>query len=345
MKHKVKYTVLDLFSGIGGLHSGFKDEGFEISLAIDFDENCEKTHKSNYPEIRFIKKDIRLISNEEIKALVGNKIDVLLGGPPCQGFSTIGNRASSNPYKRKKRDSRNDLFNEYIRILNLIKPKFFLMENVKGLLTKDSGRVFERIKKEYVKTGYYFDYSLLDVVDFGVPQFRKRVFFYGNKYNIKMTPPNKTCGALSTSKPYKTVGESIMDLVGKENRFANHSPLYHRDKNIKRYSYIPEGGRLPEQNLPVELYRKNFGNTFKRLDRKKPSLTMVPGHNAFPIHPTLNRSLTVREAARLQTFPDTFIFMGSRQSQCTQVGNAVPVQMARAWAKHIKGYLESMSEK
>lgn len=124
----------------------------------------------------------------------------------------------------------------------------------------------------------------------------------------------------------------------------NHVPLKHGEINIRRYKLIPEGGRLPENDLPPELYRKNFGNTFKRLHRNKPSLTMVPGHNAFPIHPWLDRSLTVREAARIQTFPDDYIFMGPRDKQCMQVGNAVPPMMAKAWAEQIKKELDAYYE-
>ena len=120
----------------------------------------------------------------------------------------------------------------------------------------------------------------------------------------------------------------------------NHVPLKHGAINIERYKLMLEGGRMPEKDLPPEVYRKNFGNTFKRLHRDKPSLTMVPGHNAFPIHPWLNRSLTVREAARIQTFPDDYIFVGPRDKQCMQVGNAVPPLMAKAWADHLREVLD-----
>ena len=129
-----------------------------------------------------------------------------------------------------------------------------------------------------------------------------------------------------------------------QNEIDNHIPLKHREKNIARYKLIPEGGRMPEDKLPSELYRKNFGNTFKRLDRQEPAFTMVPGHNAFPIHPTENRSLTVREAARIQTFPDNIIFPGTRQSQCIQVGNAVPPKLAKVLALHLLKLLDENQE-
>lgn len=327
-----KYNVLDLFSGVGGFSIGFENAGFNIALAIDLDKDCEKTHNRNFAHIPFIQEDIRNIKS--IKDKLNVDIDVIIGGPPCQGFSTIGSRISSCPTKRGKHDPRNDLFTDYIRLLKEVKPKIFLMENVKGLLTKDNGQILERIVQEFHNTGYSFNYVILNAANYGVPQIRNRVFFYGTRLDLDI----KSLVPLAThigDEAYEKVGTHIMDLVGKEYNFPNHMPLKHNEINLRRYSYIPEGGRLPEKDLPTDLYRKNFGNTFKRLHREKPSLTMVPGHNAFPIHPTENRSLTVREAARIQTFPDNIIFEGSRQKQCMQVGNAVPPKLSEAWGKQI----------
>ncbi len=332
------YKVVDLFSGAGGFQIGFEREGFEIVLSTDLDEDCEKVHKKNRPNVPFLKMDIHDLSSEILDKFVGKdtNIDVLIGGPPCQGFSTIGKRISSDPEKRTAFDPRNTLFREYIRILNYLKPKFFVMENVQGLLTRDKGRIFEEVKDTFKRTGYEFNYAILNAADYGVPQIRNRVFFYGNRVGVKMEPPIASCDG-TDARPYRTVNETIGDLANiPDNSEINHVALKHGEKNIRRYALIPEGGRLPEDQLSPELYRRNFGNTFKRLHRDKPSLTMVPGHNAFPIHPWLNRSLTVREAARIQTFPDEYIFMGPRQKQCMQVGNAVPPIMAQCWAKYIK---------
>lgn len=340
------YKIVDLFSGAGGFQIGFEREGFDTVLSTDFDEDCEKVHKKNRPHVPFLRMDVHDLSSDIIDEYVepNSNIDVLIGGPPCQGFSTIGKRISSDPEKRNAFDPRNTLFREYIRILNYLKPKFFVMENVQGLLTRDKGRIFEEVKKKFEDTGYEFNCVILNAADYGVPQIRNRVFFYGNRIGVKMHPPIACCDG-TEDKPYKTVGETIGDLsVVTDNKEINHVALKHGEKNIKRYSLIPEGGRLPEDQLPPELYRKNFGNTFKRLHRDKPSLTMVPGHNAFPIHPWLNRSLTVREAARIQTFPDDYVFMGPRQKQCMQVGNAVPPVMAQCWAKYIKKELDRYYE-
>lgn len=340
-----KYKIVDLFSGAGGFQLGFEKQGFEVVLSTDFDKDCEAVHKLNRPNVPFLRLDIHNLDEATLDNYVGknNNIDVLIGGPPCQGFSTIGKRISSDPNKRTEADPRNTLFQEYIRILKYLKPKFFVMENVQGLLTRDKGKIFEEIKKRFKETGYAFNYVILNAADYGVPQIRNRVFFYGNRLDIEMHPPIATHG--SESKPHVTVGETIGSLAEIEcNDRINHVPLNHGEINIRRYALIPEGGRLPEDNLPPELYRKNFGNTFKRLHRDKPSLTMVPGHNAFPIHPWLNRSLTVREAARLQSFPDDYIFAGPRQKQCMQVGNAVPPLLAEAWAKYIKEELDKYYE-
>lgn len=344
---KIKYRTLDLFSGAGGLQLGFESEGFDILLSTDFDSDCETVHKINRPNTPFLKMDIHDLDKKTLKKYLGEnlEIDMLIGGPPCQGFSTIGKRISSDPIKRHEADPRNTLFREYIRILNTVKPKIFLMENVQGLLTRDKGKIFEEIQQTFKATGYDFHYVILNAADYGVPQIRNRVFFYGNRIGLDLHPPKAICDG-TKEKPYKTVGEAISDLANIDNdEKINHVALKHGEKQIKRYALIPEGGRLPEDKLPPELYRKNFGNTFKRLHRDKPSLTMVPGHNAFPIHPWLNRSLTVREAARIQTFPDDYIFAGPRQKQCMQVGNAVPPLMAKAWAKYFKEELDRYYEK
>lgn len=340
-----KYKIVDLFSGAGGLELGFEQAGYDVVFATDFDEHCEKVHLLNRPNIPFLRADIHNLDEETLSQYIHEDIDVLVGGPPCQGFSTIGKRISSDPTKRYQSDPRNTLFKEYIRILKYIKPKFFLMENVEGLMTRDKGTIFEEIKRTFKETGYEFNYIVLNAADYGVPQMRNRIFFYGNRVGIKMEPPTATHSE-DGKTPWETVGKAIGDLADKgDDKEINHVALKHGEINIQRYKLIPEGGRLPEHSLPPELYRKNFGNTFKRLHRNKPSLTMVPGHNAFPIHPWLDRSLTVREAARIQTFPDDYYFVGPRDKQCMQVGNAVPVKLAKAWAEQIKKELDEYYEK
>lgn len=337
---KNKPIFIDLFSGAGGFLRGFIDAGFSCSMSLEKWKPAIESHKYNYNNIPLIDRDIKDVDNEELKKY--RDIDVIVGGPPCQGFSTIG--------KRLIKDPRNELVFEYIRFVNIIRPKIFLMENVKGLLSAGEGSLREIIKGEFESIGYHnIKCEVLCAADYGVPQVRHRVFFMGvrNDLNLDIDFPKPI---IIGKDNYVTVGETIMDLVGRENEFPNHIPMNHKEVVRERMKYIPEGGGLPEEGIPEHLIYgarsdfkeskiKNFSHVYKRLHRQKPASTMVPGHNAFPLHPTENRSLTVREAARIQSFPDDVVFCGNRQEQCIQVGNAVPVKLAYELAKHIRKYL------
>jgi len=326
-KNKTNYTVLDLFCGAGGLHIGFEKRGCIIELCVDNNALVEKTHKKNFSHIPFINEDISQNPMKEIKNHIDGTVDIIIGGPPCQGFSTIGNRVSSDPEKRNKHDSRNELVLAYARIVRELKPKYIVMENVKGILSAKGGGYLESVLSELREAGYDTDYKLVNMADYGVPQIRERVLILGNRLGIPVTFPEPTHSdnAEDGLAPWRKCWEVLSDLENHRDMPGfNHVALKHTPINIERYKLIPEGGRLPETSLPPELYRRNFGNTYKRLSRNRPALTMVPGNDAFPIHPTLNRSLTVREAARIQTFDDAIIFEGNRRQQGHQVGNAVP---------------------
>lgn len=339
-------TVVDLFSGAGGLHIGFERAGFKIKLCIDNNTQVEKTHKLNFPNIPFINRDISLISSEEIKSYIKEDLDIIAGGPPCQGFSTIGKRSSSDPMKRNAHDPRNDLVLTYARIISDLKPKFIVMENVKGILTMDKGAYLKKVLKLLRDSGYQVDYKLINMADYGVPQIRSRVIILGNRLGLPVRFPEPTHAENETLifRKWNNCWDVIKDLKNLcDTPEFNHVTLKHTAKNIERYKLIPEGGRLPEDKLSAELYRKNFGNTYKRLDRKKPSLTMVPGNDAFPIHPTLHRSLTIREAARIQTFPDEMIFAGNRRQQGHQVGNAVPPMFSEILANFLREELSKVN--
>lgn len=323
-----KYTAVDLFSGAGGLHIGFENVGFDIRLCIDNNVIVAKTHSRNYPHIPMINRDINLISTEEIKGyLTDGKVDVVIGGPPCQGFSTIGKRASSNPEKRVRKDPRNELVYAYVRIIRELCPKLIVMENVKGILSLDSGAYLQNVLSLLKSSGYEAEHKLINMADYGVPEIRERVIIIGNRIGLPVAfpKPDHSDHPEDGLPSWNNCWDVIKDLENKPDMPEfNHVALKHTERNIARYKLIPQGGRLPENLLSPELYRKNFGNTFKRLSQNRPSLTMVPGNDAFPIHPTLHRSLTVREAARIQTFPDTVFFEGNRRQQGQQVGNAVP---------------------
>lgn len=335
----MSFQAIDLFSGAGGFHIGFEKEGFEIKLCIDNDDLVERTHKRNFPNIPIINRDIRTVSSEEIKTYLDDgTVDVIIGGPPCQGFSTIGKRVSSDPEKRAKHDPRNELVLTYAGIIREIRPKFIVMENVKGILTLQNGAYLQNVLAQLHEAGYDAKYKLINMADYGVPEIRERVVIIGNRIGLPAEFPvqDHSDNPEDGLPMWNNCWDAIKDLESLcDTPEFNHVALKHTEKNIARYKLILEGGRLPEDNLPPELYRKNFGNTYKRLSRTRPALTMVPGNDAFPIHPTLNRSLTVREAARIQTFPDNIIFEGNRRQQGHQVGNAVPPVFSAKLAKFI----------
>ena len=329
-----KLNVLGLFSGAGGLDMGFKEAGFNIIGASDIWDESQNTMKLNFPNLPFLCKDITTMKVEEILHLTNNVYpDVIVGGPPCQGFSISGDKNSSDP--------RNKLFESYVRIVDGLNPKCFVFENVKGIKTMFKGRYLKTVANSFSKIGYDIHVKVMNSSEYGVAQNRERVIIFGSRLNKKFSYPKPSNKGVGKLKPRKNVQDAIGDLVKiKHKEFPNHLILNHNDIVIERYKYIPEGGKLPPPDqLPKEIRRKNFGNTYVRLDRKKPSPTMVPGNNAFPVHPTLNRSLTPREAARIQSFPDDFIFSGNRKNQCILVGNAVPPLLAANLANEIKRYL------
>ena len=211
------------------------------------------------------------------------------------------------------------------------------MENVEGILNLGEGIYIDFIEKKLNKLRYKnFDYRILNTADYGVPQKRKRFFLIANNtgHLVPWPKPKYFKEPKDWQLPYRTVGEAISDLAPNKTQkiFKNHTPMSHSSEIIERYSYVEEGKKMDVEKLPKKLQYgkytgkkiKNFSHVYRRLHRKEPSITLVPGHNAFPIHPWLNRLITVREAARLQTFPDDIEFMGPSKDQCIQVGNAFP---------------------
>lgn len=329
-------TYIDLFSGAGGFLRGFKNAGFKSVFSVENWKPAIETHLKNYPEVPILSEDIRDITNNRLLDITkGKKVTVIVGGPPCQGFSTIGNRDLD--------DDRNNLILEFLRVVSVVKPQYFLMENVRGLLSSKKGYYSDILLKRFKEIGYSnVKCKVICAADYGVPQNRYRVFFMGSLNDEEINFPEPT----HNKDNAETIKNYIMDLVGKENSVPNHIPMNHNPIIKERISYILEGGGI-NADIPEHLLKgtrsdyknntlKNFSHVYKRLHRDRPATTMVPGHNAFPLHPTENRSLTVREAARIQTFPDDVIFEGTRQEQCIQVGNAVPVKLAEIFATYIK---------
>ena len=326
---------------------GFEMAGFECVAGVEYDENISKSFAKNHPNAYAFCGDIRNLDLEEIKAKIGD-IDVIIGGPPCQGFSLKGKRRGLD-------DERNFLFKEYIKFVEIFKPKYFVLENVVAMLSDSGGFFKNEIKKAFENLGYFVDVGILNSVNFGVPQNRKRAIFIGSNIAPIKLPQN------SISKPV-TVWDAISDLAyldsgegefeseykypaqtkyQKEMRknskkLYNHKATNHSKIAIERLKKIP-----PEcgKEYLNERITSTFGQTWGRLEKDKPSPTIITRFdtpsNGKNSHPFLHRAITPREAARLQSFPDDFIFYGPKSSIIKQIGNAVPPLMAKGIAMHI----------
>lgn len=350
-------NVLDLFSGCGGISSGFKLAGFNISGGIDIDPDSIKTFQKNFPKSKAICKSLLDYTDEKIMEDFGNEnIEVVVGGPPCQGFS------SANRWQKENEDPRNKLFYEYLRFVELLKPNAVVIENVRGILTRDKGYAKNRIENLLQDLGYNVNCKVLNASDFGVPQNRLRAFFVAIKNDYKKTFDFEQLKL----KPKVTVKEAIGELydldknpkekltsrpsntylkyLRKENQVIyNHEIKYPAPLTQERISHVPQGGNWA--NIPVELFPNNRKNrhssAFKRLDEQACSVTIDTGnaHSNY-FHPLYNRIPTVREAARIQSFKDSFILEGSRTSQYRQIGNAVPPLLAKAIATELLNCLK-----
>ena len=340
----MKPKVIDLFAGVGGLSLGFEQAGFEIVLANEYDSTIAKAYKYNHPNVNMIIGDITKLDFNKVFLPLKNNVDVIIGGPPCQGFSQKGQRKSIN-------DERNYLFKYFVNVVKEIGPRYFVMENVPNLLTSEGGYFIEEIKLLFSEIGYSLKYEILNAFDFGVPQNRRRAIIIG-KYD--MNPPLLPTGnkmgvnlwdAISDlnyleSGSGEDISEYITDpitvyqkILRKNSKMLfNHKATKHSDLVIERLNLIPpNSGRevLPEKHRTKSIY----SGTWTRMKIDEPAVTITtrfdtPSSGKFT-HPFLNRAITVREAARLQSFPDNFVFLGGKSSQMKQVGNAVPPMLAR----------------
>ena len=365
-------TAIDLFAGAGGFSEGFRMEDFRILAANDFDKDAANTYRLNHPEVNFLDGPIEQISGKDLlKAACIRKgeLDVLIGGPPCQAFSVYN-------HQRGFHDERSGLFREYIRIVEALEPKIIVMENVTGMASVEKGRAIFEITKSLEKLGYTVDHKILKAEDYGVPQERRRLIFLGVRHNFSFQWPDPTHIKSGNAKLKKcnTVWDAISDLPklsideGFEEGVYNTAPLSDLQKylrkesslifnhvaphlmpiNMYRMKYIPQGGSwrdIPFDLLPEGMKRAKRSDHTKRYGRltkdglSSTILTRCDPHWGAYIHPTQDRTLTVREAARLQTFPDRIRFMGARVEQYRQVGNAVPPLLGKAIAKTVKELL------
>lgn len=363
-----KYNVIDLFCGCGGFSKGFEQAGFNIRLGIDVWKDATITYHHNFPNAVVVNEDISQIDGSDIlraSDIDREHVDVIIGGPPCQGFSVSG--------KRLIEDERNKLYKNFVRIVSEIKPKVFVMENVPGLVRLFNGVFGPQIVEDFTRVGYRVKMKILSSDDYGVPQKRRRVIFVGinDTYfhkGVEFKYPEPKFGE-GTGKSPVTCKEAISDLdfvpddrvlgenisYGKppeseyqrlmrkgSTRLLNHSVTLHRKKTKDIIAMVPDGGNY--KDLPEELWStRKVHIAWTRMNSQKPCFTIDTGHN-HQFHYRANRVPTVRESARIQSFPDTFEFIGIKTSQLKQVGNAVPPLMAEAIARSIIQLLKGEEE-
>lgn len=354
------YNVLDLFCGCGGLSKGFEMAGYNIILGVDFNEPALKTYAHNHKGSKTLCGDLSAPETfDKIdKLLDGKTIDVIIGGPPCQGFSLTGPRNFD--------DERNKLYLAMIETVKRFSPKAFMIENVPGMATLYKGEVKDEIIRRFTKMGYKVSYKILCSADYGVPQIRKRLVFVGLRNSKEdFTFPDPT----NTEDNYITCEQAISDLPSLEfelgadvseyqespkneyqqmmrgncNVLHNHRAIDHKQFVKDTIALVPDGGNY--KDLPKGVGESRiFHMAWTRLRSDKPARTVDTGHrNLF--HFKWNRCPTVRESARIQSFPDDFVFLGTKGQQDKQVGNAVPCLMAKAVGLQIARYLIKESQK
>lgn len=356
----MKFNFIDLFCGCGGFSLGFQNAGFNGLIAVDNWQPAIDNYNNNFKH-KSINKDIEDINTEELLHLCGadkDSVDIIIGGPPCQGFSLAG--------KRTLMDKRNRLYKSFVRIVSEIQPKVFVMENVPGLVRLYKGNVIRSVVEEFESEGYYVVYKILSAEEYGVPQTRKRVFIVGlNKNKVKNYKdfmfPQPSHGERNGLLPLVTTKDAIDDLNfsiydddanisfnyvkdasnsyqkqmrKNSDRIYNHIITKHNEKTKKIIALVPDGGNY--KDLPKEFQGTRKVNiAWTRMNSKKPCFTIDTGHNHH-FHYNQNRVPTVRESARIQSFPDRFIFVGKKTDQLKVVGNAVPPLLAEQIAKQIQ---------
>lgn len=337
------YNVIDLFCGCGGFSLGFEKAGFNVLLGIDVWKDALTTFEYNHKKSKSLQADLSILSPEEIVPLLkGKQIDVIIGGPPCQGISVAG--------KRIVDDIRNRLYENFVRFVDYFRPKAFVMENVPNILSIGNGIIKDSVIKDFSKLGYTIEYKVLIASDYGVPQNRRRAIFVGflNGHHFIFPKPFET-GKITSSEALSDLPEdSITDgdnypmcpqseyqiLMRKHSdKLYNHQITIHNQTTKDIISLVPDGGNY--KDLPKELQdTRKVHIAWTRLNSQKPSFTIDTGHRHH-FHYSYNRIPTARESARIQSFPDNYIFTCSRTSQLKQIGNAVPPLMSEELAKSL----------
>lgn len=337
----------DLFSGAGGMSLGAQMCGIRVTVAVEADPHAAATYVHNHPGVRMLNKDIRKIKAMEV-ADHNAQPSVLFGGPPCQGFST------SNQRTRSSANPTNWLFLEYLRLARDLRPDFVVFENVKGILETEGASFLDHVLNGLGDLGYTLSYDVLNSKDFGVPQNRSRLFVIGSLHGISVNIPESATsipvtvrealsdlpdletGASQDVLPYKSESKSeyARNMRGGLKKSANHLVTRNAPHIIDRYRHIPQGGNwedIPEYMMDNYADRSRcHTGIYHRLKETEPSVVIGNFRKNMLVHPRQHRGLSVREAARLQSFPDSFEFKGSIGFQQQQVGNAVPPLLAKA---------------
>ena len=352
-QYMAKYSIMDLFAGVGGLSYGFsKLPQFEIIAANEIEKDIATAYQLNHPGVTMLNCDINDLTEADIAdALNGRQIDIIVGGPPCQSYSTLGKR---------QMDDRANLFMQYKRVLKILNPRAFVFENVVGILSMDKGRLFKQVQTEFEELGYTLKYQVLNAVDYGVPQQRDRVILVGFQGENRFEYPEPTHG--EGLLPPVTLRQAIGDLPvlkSGESRNCYAAPADNdflrfvraSSQELTEHTAPKNGAHLikimealkdgqSKNDLPEEIRPKSgFGNTYAKLWWDRPSTTITRNF-ACPsssrcIHPRDSRAMSIREGARLQSFPDDYKFYGSDSMKRLEIGNAVPPLLSVAIAKQM----------
>lgn len=344
-KLKKKPTAIALFAGCGGMSLGFKWAGFDVKGFVELEKSAREIYKTNFPKASELGTDILKLTDEQVaswKKELG-EIDVLCGGPPCQGFSLAG--------KRDEADYRNKLYKEYQRIAEIVRPKAFVLENVRLLTSmkdEDGSSVLQNIIDGFESIGYSTTYRVLTASDYGVPQSRERVIFIGFDKSLGIAPslPEETHSENGSSGKLKTLTfrDACRDLEtfeagGKSKKDPLHWAITHPEHVLEWLRITPEGKSAHENEDPKMRPPSGYNTTYKRLKWDEPSSTISTNFNMISgsrnVHPTSTRSLTIREAMRCQSFPDDFKVVGNWMDVRRAIGNAVPPLLAEKIAEHI----------
>jgi len=327
--------VLDLFCGGGGLSEGFIQAGFNVTAGADVSDDFLRTYDRNHEDSLAIRTDLSEVSPEEFfdkYPVDTDNIDVIIGGPPCKGFSIAGHRDPE--------DERNYLVGSFIDYVEYVQPDAFVMENVPGIKSMEGGSTLQSILEGFNRAGYKkTNYETLNAADYGVPQKRRRVIFIGRRDGGLPTYPDRTHSPSQQStligtqlNPYVTVEDALLTKDVEE--LPNQEKTNHSEDMIQRISEVEEGESLYE----------SYGDSWRRLERDEPAITIKENHNAPFIHPEEDRVGTVRECAILQSFPDDYVFQGPKSTQLKVVGNAVPPRLSNAIAEALLADLAEMRQ-